>query len=114
MQEGNGDNNNGLMLVGIGASAGGVNALRRFFEHTPADSGLAYAVILHAPPEHEGHLAEVLQAKTEMPVKPVTGIVRVERDCVYCIPPDKYVFLSGGHIRLVESDVAENGHIAPV
>ncbi|HKG13397.1 MAG TPA: CheR family methyltransferase [Pyrinomonadaceae bacterium] len=116
MQEVNGNDNNGLMLVGIGASAGGVEALMNFFEHTPDDSGLAFAVVLHAPPGHDGRLAEVLQAKTEMPVKRVEGVERVERNCVYCVPPETGVSLSGGHIRLVEADVAEPRpeHSAPV
>jgi len=114
MQEVNGNDNNGLMLVGIGASAGGVEALMNFFEHTPDDSGLAFAVVLHAPPGHDGRLAEVLQAKTEMPVKRVEGVVRVERNCVYCVPPDKRVSLAGGHIRLEEPDATAPEHIAPV
>lgn len=115
MQEigGNGDNN-GLMLVGVGASAGGVEALLRFFESAPDDTGLAYAVMLHAPPDHNGRLAEVLQAKTLMPVMRVDDVVRVERDCVYCIPPDKAVSLSGGHVRLEEPDVTEPERRAPV
>jgi two-component system CheB/CheR fusion protein len=53
MQEADGVESNGLMLVGIGASAGGVEALLRFFERMPADSGLAFAVMLHTPPENE-------------------------------------------------------------
>ena len=114
MQEINGEKNDGPMLVGIGASAGGVEALMRFFEATPADSGLAYAVVLHAPPEHEGLLAEVLQSKTEMPVRHVTEAVRVERNCVYCVPPDKRVFLSGGHFRLGEPHANGGGHSAPI
>ena len=114
MQEGNGEKNNGLMFVGIGASAGGVEALMRFFEHTPADSGLAYAVVLHAPPGHESRLAEVLQAKTTMPVKQVSEAVRVESNSVYCVPPDKRVFLSGGHIRLNEPEADEVGRRAPI
>jgi two-component system CheB/CheR fusion protein len=113
MQEIDGNNSDGLMLVGIGASAGGVDALMRFFEQTPVDSGLAFAVVLHAPPEHNSHLVEVLQAKTEMPVVQVSERARVERNCVYCIPPDKQAILSGGHIRLDETDMT-NGHSAPI
>ncbi|HEX8073035.1 MAG TPA: chemotaxis protein CheB [Pyrinomonadaceae bacterium] len=103
MQELNGDSSNGLMLVGIGASAGGVDALMRFFEHTPVDSGLAFAVVLHTSPDHESRLAEVLQMRTEMPVTQLTKTVRVERNCVYCVPPDEHVALAGGHIRISES-----------
>src|ERR1051326_3894838 len=112
MQEINGEKRNGLMLVGIGASAGGIGALLRFFEATPTDSGLAYAVLLHTTPDHDSRLAEVFQTKTVMPVVQVTDPVRVERDHVYIIPPDRHVSLVGGRVRLVEPD-ATNGH-API
>jgi two-component system CheB/CheR fusion protein len=114
MQEISGEKNNGLMLVGIGASAGGVDALLRFFERMPPDSGLAFAVVLHTAPDHESHLAEVLQRRTSMPVSQVTEAVPVERDRVYCIPPDKRVSMSGGHIRLDGQVAGENGHGASI
>jgi two-component system CheB/CheR fusion protein len=85
----------------------------RFLEHTPADSGLAFAVVLHTSPGHESHLAEVLQKQTVMPVMPVAEIVRVERNCVYCLPPGKRVFLSDGHIGVAEREQT-NGHNAPI
>ena len=50
-----------LLVVGLGASAGGIQALRTFFSHVPADSGSAYVVILHLSPDHDSKLAEVLQ-----------------------------------------------------
>lgn len=114
MEEISDNGKNGLMLVGIGASAGGVEALLRFFEHMPEDSGLAFAVLLHAPPDHESHLAEVLQSKTGMSVRRVERVERVERNCVYCIPPDKGVSLSGGHVRPDGANVTEPEHSAPV
>jgi two-component system CheB/CheR fusion protein len=107
MQEPNDDKNNGLMLVGIGASAGGVDALLRFFEHTPPHSGLAFAVVLHTAPDHESRLAEVLQTKTQMPVTQLKDTVRVEPNSIYCVPPDKHILLSGGQMRFVESDLTE-------
>jgi PAS domain S-box-containing protein len=113
MQEIDDERSNGLMLVGIGASAGGIDALLRFFEHTPPDSGLAFAVVLHALPDHESRLAEALQTKTRMPVTRVAEVARVERNCVYFVPPDKQVFLSGGHIRLAERR-QENACNAPI
>ncbi|HZT58174.1 MAG TPA: chemotaxis protein CheB [Pyrinomonadaceae bacterium] len=112
MQETNGEHKNGLMLVGIGASAGGIDALLRFFEATPPDSGLAYAVVLHTTPDHNSHLADVLQRKTAMPVVQVADAARVEPNSVYCLPPDRPVSLAGGHIRLDKADVT-NGH-API
>src|ERR1700750_2955853 len=114
MEEINGEKKNGLMLVGIGASAGGVDALLRFLEKMPANSGLAFAVLLHMPP-HDSRLAEVLQTKTKMPVTQVAEVVRVERDHVYCLPPDRQAVISSGYLRLGRPEVVEGGHLtAPI
>lgn len=113
MQEINDGENNGLMLVGIGASAGGIGALLRFFEAMPADSGLAFAILLHTTPDHDSRLAEVLQVKTVMPVTNVAEAERIEPNRVYCLPPDSHVSLVGGHIRPMKPDVEGNGH-API
>jgi two-component system, chemotaxis family, CheB/CheR fusion protein len=111
MQEVNGESNDRLMLVGIGASAGGVDALLRLFEATPADGGLAYVVLLHTT-NHDSRLAEVLRAKSTVPVVQVTEAVRVEPNRVYCLPPGKAVSLADGLIRPDGSDET-NGH-API
>ncbi len=66
-----------FLVVGLGASAGGIVALKEFFAHVPADSGMAYVVILHLSPEHESHLAEVLQSAAAIPITQVTDRVRV-------------------------------------
>ena len=55
-------------VVGIGASAGGLSALARFFTHMPADSAMAFVVVLHLSPTHPSHAAEVLQRSTSMNV----------------------------------------------
>jgi two-component system CheB/CheR fusion protein len=73
-------------IVGIGASAGGIQALGKFFEQVPAHSGMAYVVILHLSPEHDSHLAQVLQASSSLPVTQVLREVHVEPDHVYVIP----------------------------
>jgi two-component system CheB/CheR fusion protein len=78
-----------LVVVGIGASAGGIRACREFFAATPADSGMAYVVILHLSPDHESHLAEVLQHESRMPVTQVTDPAPIEPNHVYVIPPNK-------------------------
>jgi two-component system CheB/CheR fusion protein len=91
-----------LLVVGIGASAGGVQAIRRFFEHVPASSGIAYVVILHLSPDHESHLAEVLQRVTRIPVSQVRGRVKVEPDQVYVISPVKRLTIQSGHLEVAE------------
>ena len=57
----------GLKMVGIGASAGGLEALQSFFEALPPETGMAFVVITHLHPEHESHMAELLQRQTPMP-----------------------------------------------
>jgi chemotaxis response regulator CheB len=89
---------NGFLVVGIGASAGGIQALKEFFENTPSDSGMAYVVILHLSPDHDSKLAEVLQAATTMPVKQVTEREKVEPDHVYVVPPNQHLMMLDGHL----------------
>src|SRR5215510_1744225 len=62
----------GFLIAGLGASAGGIQAFQEFFQHVPVKSGIAYVVILHLSPDHDSHLAQVLQAATKMPVQQVT------------------------------------------
>ncbi len=56
-----------FLIVGLGASAGGIRALKEFFARVPADSGMAYVVILHLSPDHDSRLAEVLQSPPTSP-----------------------------------------------
>ena len=60
---------NEFLVVGLGASAGGIQALKEFFSKVPRDSGIAYVVILHMSPEHESKLAQILQITSAIPVK---------------------------------------------
>jgi two-component system, chemotaxis family, CheB/CheR fusion protein len=82
------ENQSQLRVVGIGASAGGLHALRTFFEHAPADSGMAFVIVTHLAPDHESHLAEILQASTVMQVRQVTETAPLEPNHVYVIPPN--------------------------
>jgi two-component system CheB/CheR fusion protein len=91
-----------FLVVGLGASAGGIKAFKEFFANVPPQSGMAYVVILHLSPEHESHLAEVLQFATEMPVTQVQGSVRIEPNHVYVIPPNKSLAINDGHLALSE------------
>ncbi|HEX2723996.1 MAG TPA: chemotaxis protein CheB, partial [Gemmatimonadaceae bacterium] len=56
-------------IVGIGASAGGLSALKAFFSHVPSDSNLAFVVVVHLSPEHESHLSDLLQPYVSIPVQ---------------------------------------------
>ncbi len=94
----------GFLMVGIGASAGGIGALKQFFTAMPAQSGMAFVVILHLSDEHESILAQIIQAHTAMPVAQVTKTVQVEPNHVYVIPPAKHLELLNGMIKLKEPD----------
>ena len=76
-------------LVGLGASAGGIEALKEFFRAVPADSGAAYVVILHLSPDHDSQLAEVLSRTAAIPVTQVIERVIIEADHAYVVPPNK-------------------------
>ncbi len=105
--------NDEITVVGIGASAGGLQALQAFFESLPSDTGLAYVVITHLHPEYESHLPELLQARTHMPVQQVTGLMTVEKDHVYVIPPNRRLVMEDSKIDTSEFS-EPRGQRAPV
>jgi two-component system CheB/CheR fusion protein len=88
--------------VGLGASAGGLEALQQFVANVPPASGLAYVVVQHLDPTHKAMLTELLQRATAMPVREATGSVRVESDVVYVIPPGAELTVVDGRLHLAE------------
>jgi two-component system CheB/CheR fusion protein len=92
------------VVIGIGASAGGISALRTFFANARPDTGAAYVVILHLSPDHDSRLAEVLQSATTMPVTQVRDRVPLQPDHVYVIPPNGNLVMQGREV--VVTDVA--------
>jgi two-component system CheB/CheR fusion protein len=100
-------------VVGIGASAGGLQALQQFFAHMPPDSGMAFVIILHLSPTHESNAAAVLQQSTHMPVIQVIEAVAVAPNHVYVIPPTSDLSMLDGSIRLEERNGARERH-API
>src|SRR5437764_9894967 len=101
------------IIVGIGASAGGFKPLLEMFKRIPADSDMAYVVILHLSPTHKSSLAELLQKATVMPVSQIQDTVKVEMNHVYVIPPNKNLMLEDGVIRLAEPEQLR-GHRVPI
>ena len=75
-----------FIVVGIGASAGGLRALMEFFQAMPPNSGMAFVVVVHLSPEHESRMHDVLQQVTAMPVTAVNERVRIQPDPIYVIP----------------------------
>jgi len=88
-------------IVGIGASAGGLEAFRQLLGALPTDSGMAYVLVQHLHPRHESILAALLSQTTKMPVSEVKGDVRVEPNRVYVIPPSQDIGIVDGILKLV-------------
>ncbi|HEY7518824.1 MAG TPA: chemotaxis protein CheB [Methylomirabilota bacterium] len=91
-------------VVGIGASAGGLEPLTRFFDHLPADTGIAFVVIQHLSPDFKSLMDELLARHTRLPIRPVEDGMPVHGDHIYLIPPRKEMIISGGRLLLSESD----------
>lgn len=90
----------GTRVVGLGASAGGLEPLEQFLAGVPAASGLAYVVVQHMDPTHKTLLGELLQRATAMPVHEVANAQRIEPDAVYVIPPNAELTVFGGTFHL--------------
>ena len=75
-------------ILGIGASAGGLEALEQFLRHVPEKSGMAFVIIQHLDPTHKGIMPELLQRATAMEVVQVRDRMKVKPNCVYVIPPN--------------------------
>ena len=91
------------LVVGLGASAGGIAVLKEFFRHVPATTGNAYVVILHLSPEHESLLSEILQTVAAIPVRQVTERVKLEPDHAYVIAPNKSLSVVDGHLNVSDA-----------
>lgn len=102
-----------FLIAGIGASAGGIQALQTFFSHVPEDSGIAYVVILHLSPDHDSKLTEILQITTTMKVSQVLEKVKVEPNHVYVVPPNQHLIMLDGSI-VVSLNMQEADRRAPV
>lgn len=89
-----------LPVAGIGASAGGLDAFKKFFAAMPADSGVAFVLIPHLDPMHESLMVELIGRQTRMPVAEAADGTVVEANNVYILPPNKYMTISGGVLRL--------------
>lgn len=100
-------------IIGIGCSAGGLEALEKFLTHVPAGSGIAIVIVQHLDPNHVSALPELLQRLTRMSVVEAGDGMAVLPDCVYIIPPNKDMSLLHGKLHLLDP-VAPRGLRLPV
>lgn len=87
-------------VVGIGASAGGLEAFKKLITAIPEDSGMAYILVQHLHPQHQSALPEILQRVTKVPVLEIRDNVRVEPDHIYVIPSNKMLVATDGVLQL--------------
>jgi two-component system CheB/CheR fusion protein len=102
-----------LPVVGIGASAGGLRALQRYFGNLPDDTGVAFVIIVHLDPHHESQMAELLQSSTAMPVRQVPKSLTAQPNHIYIIPPDKDLAMGDGELQVSARTEASRGR-API
>jgi two-component system CheB/CheR fusion protein len=100
-------------IVGVGASAGGLEAFTQQLKALPSRTGMAYVLVQHLDPTHESALTELLARATEMPVRQVTDAMPVEPNRVYVIPPNVDMVISQGILRLTPR-TETRGHRMPI
>ena len=89
-------------VVGIGASAGGLESLKDLFVKMPADTGAAFVVVQHLMPDRESNMPELLGHSTKIPVYQVTDNMKIEPDTIYLIPPGKNMSIVNGTLQLLD------------
>jgi two-component system CheB/CheR fusion protein len=100
-------------VVGIGASAGGLNACRELIEALPAATGVAFILVQHLDPTHESMMVDLLAGHTSMTVRQATDGMPIERDHFYVIPPGTYLAVGNGALRLSQP-LARHGARLPI
>lgn len=99
------DQSPGFPVIGIGASAGGLSAFKKFFSKMPVDSGAAFVLVPHLDPKHESLMVDLLSRQTKMPVSEARDGQVIQPNCVYIIPPTRDLTIVDRKLRL--SDPAE-------
>lgn len=87
-------------IVGVGASAGGLESFEQLFQHVPSDSGMAFVLVQHLDPDHPSLLTEILQRATAMPVTEAQDQIAVMPNNVYIIPPNRDMVIFHGMLQL--------------
>ncbi|MBJ7534551.1 PAS domain S-box protein [Rhodomicrobium vannielii ATCC 17100] len=96
------ENTSSPLIVGVGASAGGLEAFTAFFENMPPDSGMAFVLVQHLAPDHKSMLAEILGKTTAMPVTEAADGTEVLPNQVFVIPPDATLTIANGRFVVVK------------
>jgi two-component system, chemotaxis family, CheB/CheR fusion protein len=103
---------NSFPIVGIGASAGGLEAFTQLLEHLPADTGMAFIIVQHLDPQHESSLPRILSRATTMPVREVVQGMSIRPNEVYVIPPNSAMSLLRGRLVLTPRESTRAPHLS--
>ena len=95
------------LIVGVGASAGGLEAIEKMFKAMPVGTGMSFIIIQHLSPNFKSMMNELLSRWTDIPVRMVEDGMKVERDTIYLIPRKKVMIISQGHLLLTDKDPME-------
>lgn len=99
-------------VIGIGASAGGLEAFKTFIRAIPEDSGMAYVLVQHLDPKHNSQLPSLLQKVSKVPVVEITDDIKVKPDHIYIIPSNKMLIANDGVLQLsTRKDVKNQRHL---
>ena len=100
-------------IVGMGGSAGGLEAFEQFFSHLPSDTGMAFVLVPHLEPTHRGMMPELLQRHTSMKVVEVEDGMKIQPNCIYVIPPNADLAILHGTLQVLEP-IAPRGLRTPI
>src|SRR6185437_16863722 len=95
----------GPFVAGVGASAGGLESLERFFRAVPPRTGVAYVIVQHLSPDHKSLMEELFTRFTSIPVREARHGERVEPDHIYLLPPGKEIEISGACLQVTDRPV---------
>jgi two-component system, chemotaxis family, CheB/CheR fusion protein len=98
-------------VVGIGASAGGLDACRKLVEALPAGNGMAFILVQHLDPTHESMMVDLLSGHTSLTVRQAGEGMQIERDHLYVIPPGTYLSIAGGALHLSQPQVRHGARL---
>ena len=98
-------------IVGIGGSAGALNAYKALLDALPSDTGMAFVIVSHMTPNSQSQLAEILSRHTKMPVKAVFEVMPVRANSVYVLFPNADVLLDGDNFKVVSPRTARNKQV---
>lgn len=103
-----------VRVIGLGASAGGLEALKKFFDHVPPDCPHSFVIVQHLSPDYESMMAELLARNTKLPIHEVENNMPVESGAIYLIPPGKVMRIRDQTLRLTDKPAGHDVHNLPI